>query len=47
MQNTFRGPRLKKIRDLSRSEHYIQGAREQGPPGDLIVFVDAHGQHTQ
>ena len=31
-QNTFRELRQKKFRDLGRSEHYFQGAREQGPP---------------
>ena len=31
-QNTFRELRQKKFRDLGRSEHYFQGAREQGYP---------------
>ena len=38
-QNTFRELRPKKIRDLGRSEHYFQGAREQGPPSGAQMII--------
>ena len=37
-QNTFRELRQKNVRDLGRSEHYFQGARQQGPPWRASVM---------
>ena len=37
-QNTFRELIQKKLRDLGRSEHYFQGAREQEPPWGPLYY---------